>query len=119
MNSAKLQNLLAQMMYKDTATVSRLVADASSVVDDYAPSIVYSDIPCKLSQYGKELEQHQEARAYVLTTDLRLCLSPEYTIKPNDWVEVTHQGQVFKMHAGQAFVYPTHQEVPLRKKSDA
>ena len=105
-------------MYKDIATVTRLVPDGG-LVDDYEPQVIYKDIPCHLGQYGKELQQHQEDRAYELINDLRVCLSPEYTIKPNDWVEVTHQGQVFKMHAGQSFVYPTHQEVPLRRKVDA
>lgn len=113
-----MRKILADLMYKDTATVTRMMP-AGGVVDDYDPQVVYTDIPCKLSQYGKELEQHQEERAYVLTTDLRLCLSPEYTIAPDDWIVVDHQGQQFGMNAGQPFVYPSHQEVPLRKKSDA
>ena len=118
MNTDKMRKILGDLMYKDTATVTRMAA-SGGVVDDYAPQVVYTDIPCKLSQYGREMVQHQEARAYVLTTDLRLCLSPEYTIKPNDWITVQHQGQKFGMNAGQPFVYPSHQEVPLRKKSDA
>ena len=52
--------------------------------DDYAMAAVYKDVPCNLAQYGRQLEAQKEDRGYIIKTDLRLNLSPEYDLKPND-----------------------------------
>ena len=116
----KLKGLLGQFMYLDKLTVIRQTGCTDDDgADDYELKEIYKDIPCKLSQYGKEIESHQEDRAYVIKTDLRVCISPEYVILSNDVMKVTHQGQIFTMNAAQAFVYPTHQEISVRRKDEA
>ena len=109
-------------MYKDEATIYRaqkVVMDDGS--DDYSEDFlpVYEDVPCKLSQYGKELPAHINDRAMVMGIDLRLCCDPEYDIKANDIVKVNHHGLIFTLHAGQRFTYPTHQEISLRRSKEA
>ena len=118
----KLRGILHALMYKDKATVLRAIktlADDGS--DDYEEeyAAVYEDIPCKLSQYGKELPAHIEERAMVMSADLRLCCDPETDIAADDVVKVNHQGQVFTLYAGQAFDYPTHKEISLRRRKEA
>ena len=110
------------MMYKDRATVrsaQKILAEDGS--DDYDEDyvVVYEKIPCKLSQYGKEMPAHIEDRAMILGVDLRLCCDPEYDIRPNDVLEVSHRGQLFTLHTGQRFAYPTHQEISVRRKKEA
>lgn len=117
-----LRGILHQLMYKDRATVLRaqkVLADDGS--DDYAENfaVIMEDVPCKLSQYGKEPPAHIEDRAIVMFIDLRLCCDPEYDIRPNDIVKVQHQGQLFTLHAGQRFAYPTHQEISMRRGKEA
>lgn len=117
-----LRGILHQMMYKDRATVRRAQKiKAPDGSDDFSKeyAIVYEDIPCKLSQYGKDMPGHIEDRAMVLSIDLRLCCDPEYDIRPNDVVKVSHQGQTFTLHAGQRFAYPTHQEISVRRGKEA
>ncbi len=121
-NYPKLQGLLNRIMYLDTATVYRLnkcLDDDGS--DDYSEeeTEVYVDIPCKLSQYGKEFSQDKTDKAVNLIVDLRLCCDPSYTILENDIIKVTHNGQNFIMNAGKRFVYPTHQEIPVKQVKEA
>ncbi len=111
---------LMQYMYHDRVTVSRqmpVVDDEGA--DDYAVQNVYTDIPCKLSQYGKELQGEKRPREYWLRTDLRVCLEPSYDIRPNDILTITHQDQTFVLNAAQAFRYPTHQEISVRREDEA
>lgn len=119
MNYAGLKGILDRLMYLDTVTVRRQErgtdAEGAAV---YALANVYEDIPCKLSQYGKALESHQEDRAFKLTDDLRLCCDPAYDIRPADVLLFKHQGQEWQLVAGQAFKYPTHQEIQARKAGE-
>ena len=117
-----LRGILHRVMYKDKATVYRaqkVLADDGS--DDYEEefAVIYEDIPCKLSQYNKELPAHIEDRAMILSLNLRLCCDPEYDIRPNDRVKVLHRGMMFTLVAGQPFPYPTHQEISVRRGKEA
>ncbi|MBQ9364839.1 MAG: hypothetical protein IJT82_03595 [Schwartzia sp.] len=117
-----LRGLLHGIMYKDTASVYRLapvMADDGS--DDWQESeeAIYSDIPCKLSQYGKELSVDKKERAVDVSINLRLCCDPDYDIRENDRVMVNHRGKIFDLYAGVRFPYPTHQEISMRRKMEA
>lgn len=111
---------LMQYMYHDRVTVSRQVpAQDKEGADSFTMTDVYTDIPCKLSQYGKELQSEKRDREYWLRTDLRICLEPSYDIRPSDVLTITHEGQTFVLYAAQAFQYPTHQEISVRRESEA
>lgn len=120
-NYSRFQNLLNRYMYKDVCTVYRqakVMAEDGS--DDYAMAAVYKDVPCNLAQYGRQLEAQKEDRGYIIKTDLRLNLSPEYDLKPNDVIKVTTaEGQQFTLNASRSHKYPTHQIVTLRRKEEA
>ena len=115
-----LKRILHKIMYKDRATVyrhQRTVRENGAATSE--PVLVYENVPCKLSQYGKDIASHIEDRAAILSEDLRLCCDHDYVIRPNDVVQVSHQGQRFTLHAGQRFAYPTHQEISLRRRKEA
>lgn len=108
---------LSHLMYKDTMTVyrvSRVRADDGS--DDYEESEtpVLSDVPCKLSQYGKDLLMAKTAQAATVHIDLRVCCAPDIDIHEQDHLVVKHQGQTFDLFAGTRFAYLTHQEISVR-----
>ena len=121
MNVGYLKSLLHQHMYHDTATVLRGVKVQIGKTDDFDVEwqTIYADIPCKLSQYGKQLSAHRDDRAQHLTTDLRLACDPDIEIRPNDFVRVAHQGQVWELVAGEEFNYPTHKEISVRRRKEA
>ena len=117
-----LQSILSQLMYKDMMTiyrVSRVPADDGS--DDYEESEtpVLSDVPCKLSQYGKDLLMAKTAQAATVHIDLRVCCAPDIDIREQDRLVVRHQGQTFELFAGTRFTYPTHQEISVRSVREA
>lgn len=119
MSYAGMQAVLNALMYKDKAQVLRhgyIVDDEGA--DDYGLSEVYEAVPCKLSQYGKELVTDKTDRGVNISTDLRMCCHPDYDILPNDVVKVIHQGKEYVLYAEQAFKYPTHQEITLRRERE-
>lgn len=116
-----LKQLLHKIMYHDRATVYRAVPVEDGYIDSTAEDfeIVYKNIPCKLSQYGKALTAHRDDRTQQVTIDLRLTCDPEYKILEDDVVEVQHQGEIFKLWAGTSFNYPTHKEISVRRRREA
>lgn len=117
-----LKGILGQLMYKDTMTVyrvSRVQADDGS--DDYEESEtpVLHDVPCKLSQYGKDLLMAKTTQAATVQIDLRVCCAPDVDIREQDRLVIKHQGQTFELFAGTRFAYPTHQEISVRSVREA
>lgn len=122
MTYKRMQAALNRLMYKDTATVYRLVeGQADDGSDDYTDEEqeVYKDIPCKLSQYGKDLLTSKTTQAVSVTIDLRLTCAPDVDIREADRLVVSHQGQTFELYAGTRFAYPTHQEISVRRSREA
>ena len=119
MNLKGLRGILSSVMYNDTVTILRRQrvgnGDRSSRTTDVP---LYEDVPCKLSQYGKGLVTNKTQSTFNVTTDLRICLSPEYDVQPNDVMPIMHEGQKFTLYAGVAFRYPTHQEISVRRQKE-
>jgi hypothetical protein len=119
MNYARAKSLLNNIMYYDRVTVLRNMPNTANDDDDYVPTAVYTDIPCKLAQKTPEVMTVAD-RNVQLQIDYRVCCDTQYDIQPNDILKViTGHGQHFLLNAGKAFLYPTHQEVPAHKKVDA
>lgn len=116
-----LKGILRRMMYHDRADVYRLrQVRAPDGSDDYAEeeTPIYEKIPCKLSQYGKELTTDKTERAVSVFIDLRLCCDPAFDIHANDRIVVLRQGWLMEFVAGISFPYPTHQEIALRRRGE-
>lgn len=108
-----LRGLLSRFMYRDRATVYRTVENENGFINDYDEVVVYENIPCKLSQYGKDMLISSDGMAPSISENLRMTCDPSYDIQPNDYIIITHQGQEFRLNASKAFCYPTHQEISL------
>jgi hypothetical protein len=107
-------------MYADRVTVYRQQAvKDDDGADDYTMQAVYQELPCHLTQYGKEMQSGQNPREFFTKTDLRICLDPQYEILPNDILTIQHEGQTFQLNASVSFKYPTHQEISVRREDDA
>lgn len=116
-----LKGILHRMMYRDCADVYRLQqVQAVDGSDDYAEeeTPVYEKLPCKLSQYGKDLTTNKTERAVSVFVDLRICCDPAFDIRANDRIVVLRQGKRMEFVAGVSFPYPTHQEIALRRRGE-
>ena len=114
-----LRGLLDRFMYLDTARIMRQVRITIDNVDDFKQELIWEDIPCHLSQYGKQLYSHRDDVSQKLTADLRLCCRPSVDIRANDYLTVEHQGDEWNLIAGEVFRYPTHLEVSCRRRKEA
>ncbi len=114
------KKLLQKIMYKDTATIYRSARTKNSVTGamEFSHQAVYEKIPCKLSQY-KDIYATRNERTQEITLDFRLTCEPEIEILENDFVEVLHEGKIFKLVAGTSFNYPTHKEISMRRQKEA
>lgn len=120
MNYNSCINALHRYMYHDLVTVTRQKGNTDDEgADDYGTQDIYKDIPCSLSQYKKGISITETDRQATITSDLRVCLDPQYEVLPNDILTVKHEGQIFVLNAAKPFIYPTHQEISARKESDA
>lgn len=119
MNVEQMRNILQKYMYHDTAEVLRSVKVQDGYVDDFEWQTLYEGIACHLAQYGKTLYAHRDDRSQKLTADLRLCCAPDVDIRANDVVRVERGGQTWELVAGEAFRYPTHKEISLRRRKEA
>ena len=89
------QTALRRYMYCDRVTISRQIHVLDDEgADNFAMTDIYTDVPCKLSQYGKEMQSEKRDREYWLRTDLRICLEPSYDIQPDDVLTITHEGHL-------------------------
>lgn len=119
MNARVLRGLLKKFMYRDVGRAWRSEHITVDNTDDFQMTLTVEDFPCHLAQYGKQLYAHRDDRAQKLTDDLRLCCAPDVDIRPNDVVDVEHEGQTWRLIAGEAFKYPTHQEISVRRRKEA
>lgn len=121
MNVDYLRGLLKTYMYRDRATIRRAVKTQIGKTDDFSETyeVIYSDVPGHLAQYGKQLYAHRDDRAQKLTADLRWSCHPDVDIRPNDVLTIDHCGQIFELIAGEAFNYPTHKEISVRRRKEA
>ncbi len=117
---AKLKNSLRKIFYNDSCDVYRATLEKVGKTDDYSRQflLVYGNIPCHLAQYGKDISAHRDDISQKITEDLRLTYDPKFSIKENDFLEVEHAGNIFKLVAGVEFKYLTHTELSCRRRKE-
>lgn len=117
---AKLKNSLRKIFYSDSCKVYRATLEKVGKTDDYSRQFlpVYENIPCHLAQYGKDISAHRDDISQKITEDLRLTYDPKFSIKENDFLEVEHAGNIFKLVAGVEFKYLTHTELSCRRRKE-
>lgn len=116
----RLKQYLHEIMYKDSATVSRAVETTEDWTGAlrHQHNIIYGNLPCKLSQY-RDLQAERNDRAQDIKVDFRLTCDPDIVIEENDIVDVLHEGETFKLVAGTSFNYITHKEISMRRRKEA
>nr|DAL51171.1 MAG TPA_asm: head closure knob [Caudoviricetes sp.] len=117
---SQLNSLLNKFMYHDKVNVYRqcsIIDDEGA--DDYSIKEIYSQIPCKLSQDGKAFTAQNTDRQVDIIIDLKLFLSSQYDILPNDVLKISRNGQEILLNVVKSFKYKSHQEVTVKRKDEA
>lgn len=111
-----------QMLWKDTCTVKILeeyLAENRST--QKRETVLYSDIPCKLSFYNSmsanpDSRKNKTDVAFQTAQTVKLFLSPEYRIPNGSRIEVTHSGvTTLYGFSSQPELFTNHQEILLEK----
>lgn len=107
-----------ESLYDKTATISRNAnATTPNGADGFAPSVVYSEVPCRISSI--RLDNTEQGEANAIRYDVKLFLSSNYQLLAGDKVTVhdpIKNVNVEYESAKEPFVYVSHQEVLLIRK---
>lgn len=83
------------------------------------PTLLYQAIPCALSKAGGSQVNGKEGYSAIHYAAL-LFLSPEILIPPGSEIQVMQDGMHYHfIHSGEAFIYPTHQEITIERLGKA
>lgn len=80
---------------------------------------IYSNVPCALSKTSDTFNTVQQVPNEIKYT-MKLFMSPAYQIHTGDKVKVLFENGVERiLKAGESFLYPTHQEIPMLREDEA
>lgn len=113
------QKKVIESTYTDTCTIYCYEKVTLGSITKMQKTVVYENIKCALSQKGLNPTQQTEIQNKV-EYDAKLFISPDINIKAGAQIEVNHCDciTVFEQ-AGEPFIYCTHQEIALKKKTRA
>lgn len=101
----------------DVIGVKKETIDGETIVTPEA--LIYENQPCAVSHKQDAQTQQQEDNAQVQYTAKLFC-APELTIPAGCQITVTQYGQTRAfLYSGEAFFYPTHQELTVQAKAAA
>ena len=81
--------------------------------------LIYQDKPCALSQSGNSKADKKEGYSEINYVAKLFC-APELVIPAGSTVTVAQHGMAYTFtHSGEAFIYPTHQEITIERLDKA
>lgn len=103
--------------YKDRCTIYEYkpVWDPERGEDVERPVPVVVDQPCRISQRTLGTNNQTEAQNNI-QYETKIFIAPEIEFKQGSMLTVTRKGVERKYHAGEPFIYPTHQEVSIQRR---
>lgn len=118
MNGLREKRIL-ERTYNHKMTVIR-VGEYEDVdgITKFGESTVYSDVKCALSQTSK-FNTTQGIKNDIKYTS-KVFASPEFQIYAGDKISIQFENGLKRTHkAGESFIYPSHQEIPLLREEEA
>lgn len=106
-------------LYDDecSVTIFTPVLNEDTGVTEAAETLLYENIPCRISYNSNASAGDGEAPA--IECDATLFLSPDIDIPAGSKISVTRQGAATDYHrSGVPAVYATHQEIKLKLYED-
>lgn len=105
--------------YEDTCDIFAAVKEKKGSITFNCGQKIYAYVPCALSQ--RQLRPSKQTdQVNKIDYDAKLFLAPEIEAPAGCKIIVLVQGRRLAfVHSGEAFVYPTHQEIMLRREDKA
>lgn len=108
-----------EKLYEDKCNISRWVTiKKPNGASGKELQVVLSDQPCRISQKALGANSQTETKNNI-AYETKLFISPDVEIKQGDVINVTRNGTIRKYNAGEAFIYPTHQEISIQRDTEA
>lgn len=106
-------------MYEDRCSISRWVTiKKPNGANGKELQVILSDQPCRISQKALGTNGQTDTKNNI-AYETKLFISPDVEIKQGDIINVTRNDVVRKYNAGEAFMYPTHQEISIQRDTES
>lgn len=113
------QRKAIETTYTDTCNVYNFEKVLNGSITTNQKVIKYKNIKCALSQKSLKTSEQTESQNKVLY-DAKLFLSPNIEIKAGSYIEIKRFDRILEFEqVGESFIYSTHQEVLLKRKTRA
>lgn len=108
-----------EKMYEDRCSISRWVTiKKPNGANGKELQAVLSDQPCRISQKALGSNNQTDTKNNI-AYETKIFISPDVEIKQGDVINVTRNSVIRKYNAGEAFIYPTHQEISIQRDTEA
>lgn len=108
-----------EMTYEGMATVTEYEEYTTDSGAERHREIQCGSFSCALSQKSGSAVSQGEDRA-VIEYDAKLFAAPEHNIKAGSKITVSQNNMTYTfISVGEPFIYPTHQEVILKREENA
>lgn len=117
-NYAKYRRQL-EKTYEDRCSITRMVDyKKPNGANGTRPEVILSDQPCRISQKALGSNNQTDTKNNI-AYETKLFISPYLEIEQGDILNVTRNSVTRKYNAGEAFMYPTHQEISIQRDTEA
>lgn len=108
-----------EKMYEDRCSITRMVDyKKPNGANGKRPEVILSDQPCRISQKALGTNGQTDTKNNI-AYETKLFISPSVEIKQGDVINVTRNSVTRKYNAGEAFIYPTHQEISIQRDTES
>jgi len=113
------QRKAIETTYTDTCNVYNFEKVLNGSITSNQKVIKYKNLKCALSQKSLATTEQTQSQNKVLY-DAKLFLSPDVEIETGSYIEIKRYGKVLEFEQiGEPFIYSTHQEMLLKRKTRA
>lgn len=106
-----------EKLYTDRCTIYEYqsVWDPNKGEDVQKPVPIVVDQPCRISQKALGTNGQTEAQNNI-AYETKIFVAPELEINQGSMLTIVRNGVERKYHAGEPFMYPTHQEISIQRR---
>lgn len=110
------QRRIIESTYTDTCNIYSFEKQLKGSISTNVKVLKYEDIKCALSQKDLKSTEQTESQNKI-EYQIKLFISPDIQITPGSHIEVKHCERLYNfIQASEPFVYPTHQEIILKRE---
>lgn len=115
-NDIEAQRKIIESTYTDICNIYSFEKQLKGSISTNIKILKYENIKCALSQKDLKSTNQTESQNKI-DYQIKLFISPDIQIAAGSHIEVKHCGRLYDfVQASEPFVYPTHQEIILKRE---